>query len=205
MRIQEILARRSDLSTFLVHLSRSFGEMSARKRLESIILGGAIEAGSPFGHAVSKLKRNDWPLASQHCVCFTETPLEHVSLLTQEIEGRQIKFEPYGVVITKKQARRLGVNPVWYLDMTPGHDWLTTPLNALIDRAFEERTSTIQCSRLRHSSSNSELVVADRKTSRGNESGGLRKLFHCLKSSCCFVRKRNTKLCVVVFSVPEEC
>lgn len=139
MRIQEVLSRRSDLSTFLVHLTRTSDGSSAKDRLISIVLGGVIEAVNPFGHAVSQLRNARWSLENQRCVCFTETPLEHIGLLTEEIEGRQIKFEPYGLIITKKQARRLGVNPVWYLDITPGHDWLTGPLNALIQRAIGER------------------------------------------------------------------
>lgn len=141
MRIQEVLARRSDLSTFLVHLTRTSGGKNARQRLAEIIIGGAIDAVSPFGHAVSRLQASRWSLDSQRCVCFTETPLEHISLLTEQIEGRQIKLEPYGIIITKKQARKLGVNPVWYLDITPGHDWLTKPLNALIDRAIAEKNA----------------------------------------------------------------
>ncbi len=139
MRIQEILSRRSDLSTFLVHLTRSVGGKTGKQRLASIVRGRTIEAVTPFGHAVSPLQATDWSLDGQKCVCFTETPLEHISLLTQEIEGRQIKFEPYGIIITKKQARKLGVNPVWYLDITPGHDWLTKPLNELIQRAVAEK------------------------------------------------------------------
>ena len=139
MRIQEVLSRRSDLSTFLVHLTRTTGGKTAKQRLAQIIIGGAIEAVSPFGHAVSRLQASRWSLDSQRCVCFTETPLEHISLLTEQIEGRQIKFEPYEIIITKKQARKLGVNPVWYLDITPGHDWLTKPMNALIERAISEK------------------------------------------------------------------
>lgn len=139
MRIQEILSRRSDLSTFLVHLTRTVDGKSAKERLTSIVLGSVIEAVNPFGHAVAPLKSAGWSTDSQRCVCFTETPLEHISLLTQPIEGRQIKFEPYGVIITKKQARKLGVNPIWYLDITPGHDWLTKPLNDLIKRAIDDK------------------------------------------------------------------
>lgn len=30
------------------------------------------------------------------------------------------------------------MNPVWYLDITPGHDWLTTPVNSLVERAINE-------------------------------------------------------------------
>jgi hypothetical protein len=139
LKIREVLARRSDLSTFLVHLTRTTGGKSAKQRLADIVIGGAIQAVTPFGHAISRLQSGGLPLDSQKCVCFTETPLEHMSLLTEEIEGRQIKFEPYGIIITKKQARKLGVNPVWYLDITPGHDWLTRPVNALIERAISEK------------------------------------------------------------------
>ena len=35
---------------------------------------------------------------------------------------------PYGMAITKQTARTCGVNPVRYLDITPGRDWLTSPL-----------------------------------------------------------------------------
>ncbi|MBX9771721.1 MAG: hypothetical protein K2X29_10135, partial [Candidatus Obscuribacterales bacterium] len=58
--------------------------------------------------------------------------------MTQEIQGRRIRLAPYGVAITKVQGRRYGLNPVWYLDITPGHDWLTTPVNSLVERAINE-------------------------------------------------------------------
>lgn len=125
----------------MVHLTRSSGGKNAQQRLSEIIIGGSINAVNPFGHAVSSLRTARWSLESQHCVCFTETPLEHISLLTESIEGRQINFEPYGLVITKKQARKRGVNPVSYLDITPGHNWLTKPLSALIERANSENNT----------------------------------------------------------------
>ncbi len=69
---------------------------------------------------------------AQRAVCFTETPLEYCHLMVQEIEGRRFRFGPYGIAVTKRIGRALGVNPVWYLDITPGHDWLTENVNALI-------------------------------------------------------------------------
>jgi hypothetical protein len=36
-------------------------------------------------------------------------------------------------------ARKLGVNPVWYIDITPGHDWLMNPMNKLIERELKRR------------------------------------------------------------------
>ncbi len=135
MNIETVLARRTDLSTFLVHLTRTSEDTPAKDRLKSILTTRRLEARTPFGPAVAKLKSAGLPTTSQRCVCFTETPLEHVSLLAEEIEDRQCQFERYGIAITKKQARRLGVNPVWYLDITPGHDWLTKPIDTLIEDA----------------------------------------------------------------------
>src|ERR1039457_1404530 len=34
-------------------------------------------------------------------------------------------------------ARNRGVNPVWYIDITPGHDWLMNPINGLVEQAVE--------------------------------------------------------------------
>jgi hypothetical protein len=136
VKIADIIARRTDLSTFLVHLTRTSTGCSGKNRLKSIILCDAITATSAFGPAARKMRNSNLSIESQKCVCFTETPLEHVSLLTAPIEGRRIKFEPYGIVITKKQGRKYGTNPVWYLDTTPGHNWLTNPLDGMIVKAI---------------------------------------------------------------------
>lgn len=131
-----MLARRSDLSTFLVHLTRSREEITAKDALISILKSRTIKAISPLGQAVSRLAQANQSADSQKCVCLTETPIEHVSLLTGNIDNRNCQFDRYGVALTKKQARRLGANPVWYVDITPGHNWLTVPLNSLIDKAI---------------------------------------------------------------------
>lgn len=139
--IREILSRRSDLSTFLVHLTRHVNGKSPKENLLSILKDWNIEAPTMFGPAMSKL--NGQIVQSQKCVCFTETPLEYLHLLLEEIEGRDFRFGPYGVGITKKLARKQGANPVWYLDITPGHDWLMNPINEMIEEgvksgAFEQ-------------------------------------------------------------------
>ncbi len=74
-------------------------------------------------------------------MCFTETPLEYTHALTGSITlwGRERGYplEPYGVAVSKMAARRLGVNPVWYVDMTPGRDWtIYHALSALAERAI---------------------------------------------------------------------
>lgn len=136
MEARHVIARRSDLSTFLVHLSRTSNGWSADERLRSIIEDWQLVAGSMFGSAKGRLDEVGTVVDSQKCVCFTETPLEYVHLLLQKIDNRQFEFEPYGVAFPKKMGRLIGVNPVWYVDISPGHDWLMRPINELIDQAI---------------------------------------------------------------------
>ncbi len=93
MGVSEIIARRTDLSSFLVHLTRDTAEKSAKSRLTEILQSQRLLAMSPFGSAYEKLKNANLSVDSQKCVCFTETPLEHVNLLTEKIEGRQCQFD----------------------------------------------------------------------------------------------------------------
>ena len=136
MDIRDLVPRRSDLSTFVVHLTRNEKKESAKKRLKSILRERRIKARSMFGQAKSRLEKRKLNCDSQKCVCFTETPIEYTYLLLEAIENRGVHFEPYGIAITKRVARQKGVNPVWYLDITPGHQWLTKPVNKLINKAL---------------------------------------------------------------------
>lgn len=138
MQVETLLARRTDLSTFLVHLTRTKDSESGKERLIQILRDDKIKAKSAFGHAVALLNASSLDTSSQKCVCFTETPLEHVGSLLGAIDGRTCEFEPYGIAITKRQGRKGGVNPVWYVDITPGHEWLTNPLNELVQAAVDD-------------------------------------------------------------------
>ena len=115
--IKEIIARRNDLSTFVVHLTKDTSDQnSAKANLTSIINQGRIHAHNIFGYAASLARKCPEAGISQKTVCFTETPLEHLNLFLEDIGNRQCHFKPYGIAITKKLARSLGVNPVWYVD-----------------------------------------------------------------------------------------
>jgi hypothetical protein len=120
--IEDTLHRRTDLSTFLVHLTRDREVWTAKEILQSIYDQRILVARSPMGWAKEQDDPNDQAAQSQRVVCFSETPLEHAWALTAEIAGRQVRLEPYGVALPKRRARRLGVNPVWYVDMTEGRD-----------------------------------------------------------------------------------
>ena len=137
--VREVVARRGDLGTFVVHMARDREDVLAKEALKKIIEGKQITATSPFGHAVKRLESKSLSTNSQKAVCFTETPLEYVYLLLNEISGRQVALKPYGVAITKKVARKTGVNPVWYVDITPRNpvvDWLSKSINDLVDQGI---------------------------------------------------------------------
>ena len=122
--IHDVLNRRSDLSTFVVHFTRNSDAGSARVNLRSVIRARRIEARTPFGWARDHAESTGGHVRqSQLCVCFSEAPLEHLYSLVADIANRSVKLCPYGLAVTKMVARRNGANPVWYVDMTPGRDW----------------------------------------------------------------------------------
>jgi len=148
MNLTEILNRRSDLSTFLVHLTRKYEDVTAKSNLESILRDRRIEARNIYGHLRKRLAEQRRDMPSQRTVCFTETPLEFAYLLVDDIENRQFRFAPYGVAITKCIGRRTGVNPIWYVDITPGHTWLTQRLDSLADKFLENEAAYADLKRI---------------------------------------------------------
>jgi hypothetical protein len=141
--IRTILHRRTDLSTFVVHLTRRRDPAySAQDALVDIAREGRLEARSPLGWAKAQDDPVDATKQSQRVVCFSETPLEHINLMIGPINGRMIEMEPYGVALPKLKARKLGINPIWYIDMTTGagdsHEWhLSRSLDWVRDRMIE--------------------------------------------------------------------
>jgi hypothetical protein len=135
--IGQVLNRRTDLSTFVVHLTRASGKAGAFENLEAILRGRRIAARTPMGWAArAAVQLGPMATLSQSVVCFSETPLEQVYGMYADIPRRQVKLEPFGLAFTKMTARRHGVNPVWYVDMTPGHRWrICEALDLMRDRA----------------------------------------------------------------------
>ena len=134
--IEELLHRRADLSTFVVHLTSG---PSAETNLVSILSSGVLEARNPYGMAAEAASKDARIADTQRVVCFSETPLEHVWMMCQPIDGRARSMAAYGLAFTKSWARSQGVNPVWYLDISQrGRDWLTKPVNAFLTAALAE-------------------------------------------------------------------
>lgn len=154
---QELLEKRGDLSQFLIHLTRSgdlkldkdiyslpqdkLVQIKAKGSLEAIIQSRRVEAKSDFGYFKytvplkrangtvknpNSLVQRDWLRAA----CFTETPLDHVYLQMQTIQGRHLHFEPYGLAFRESVARKANANPIFYVQTT----------NSGIRTAFDQLT-----------------------------------------------------------------
>lgn len=115
----------------------------AKAAVLSMLAGGRIEARSAFGLAKSWADADEAILATQRCVCFTETPLEHTWMMVSDIDidgaQRDVQLAPWGLAFTKTVGRRKGVNPVWYIDRPSGIDWLSNPINTLVRIAKDGR------------------------------------------------------------------
>ncbi len=137
-----VLELRKDLSQFLIHLTRT-GPVKLRKdvhpklerdrdydstgrnRLKIILETKTIRALSPYGHFNYKvpIRYEDGYVHNEKskvqrswlkCACFTETPFDHIHIQTQEILGRKLQFEPYGLAFTEKFLASKGASPVMY-------------------------------------------------------------------------------------------
>lgn len=114
--IAEILRQRSDISSFVVHLTRQ-GEEDAETpeaNIKSILENRAITARTHHGFDKAALENADI-----RTVCFTETPFEYLPLLSKEIDKRQIQFSEWGLAFSKYIARLRGANPILYAHSFP--------------------------------------------------------------------------------------
>jgi len=118
--INDILQFRTDISSFLVHLTRKQNGNNAKDILMTIIRemklrqSGKKISDARFGiddNEISVQERKDFFSA----ICFSETPLTETHSLL-DIEGRQVKLEPYGLVFLKEQLAQKNVSPVFYVN-----------------------------------------------------------------------------------------
>lgn len=155
--IEELLHRRTDLSTFVIHWTRNFDGTDAKDNLREILENRILEARTPMGAATSRIEsalrgeQQSAALESQKVVCFTEAPLEQAWSLVCRIKLRKVDLAPYGIAFTKLAARQQGINPVWYVDMSPsGHDWIMNHIWKLVDRALEENEEAFHLNPIAH-------------------------------------------------------
>ena len=123
--IGDVLQKRSDLSGFIVHLTK--GE-TPEANIKAMLLEGRIRSEHAFGYLPSVLEQ-----IGVKSVCFTEAPIEHLPLMTAAIKGRNVNFSPWGLAFPKHAARRLGANPVIYFHKGASGSSLAKSLNKLFD------------------------------------------------------------------------
>jgi hypothetical protein len=102
---------RPDLSPYLVHLTRnSKGEngSSAFENLVSILLDGVINGSTT---------KKGFIKGSNPATCFMDVPLSSLKYVLNEdnTDPSNPRYEPYGIIITKKIAYKKGCRPVLYL------------------------------------------------------------------------------------------
>ena len=141
--IEDILHFRTDISPFLVHLTRDGNSLTAPQALYSIIHDGCLKCSfNPisdvrFGIHISEVS----DLTADgffSAICFTETPLNEIHSLL-EIENRQIDLAPYGLVFLKENLANKGVSPALYINNKNGDkDPLFVALASLASSHREE-------------------------------------------------------------------
>ncbi len=110
---------RSDISKFLVHLTRRTRNISAEDNLINILGSKTIEARNHHCLFSPKINRMDLTPKLRDAfktVCFTETPLNQIYKLTAEDFPRRIKLKPHGLVFWRDEMLESGANPAIYLN-----------------------------------------------------------------------------------------
>lgn len=118
--IEDILYFRSDISPFLIHLTRKYNGKTEKQNLENILENKSLVASenlvsiASFGIDYKSLMSSDKDRFFR-AVCFTETPLSEIHCLL-EITGRQVDLKPYGLVFVREALEQRCVSPVLYLN-----------------------------------------------------------------------------------------
>lgn len=133
--IDDILNFRTDISPFLVHLTRNkqaatatatspgIPAIFAKDVLAKILADSQlIPSCTPFSDAKFGLPYPELLAMDSETKCrffgaisFTETPISQIHCLL-EIAARTINLQPYGLVFLKQRLRERGVGPIFYFN-----------------------------------------------------------------------------------------
>lgn len=101
---KDFLRKRSDLSSFLVHLFSDYLINDAPQRLKNSLNNKKIQAVAPWGYF---LHDNNCPKS----ICFTEAPLNQL----KHIKDLSKKLTEYGLVFSKDCILNAKGNPTFYV------------------------------------------------------------------------------------------
>ncbi len=117
VKLEEFLAKKWDYSPLLVHLTKDDELFYAEDILNLILHEKTLKALRHHCLFDKKLKEpQNVSLRNKfNVVCFTETPINLINVLLEELERRKFKPKPYGLVFKKEYIRKRGGNPVFYV------------------------------------------------------------------------------------------
>ena len=102
---------RPDLTPYLVHLTKNSKKEDGFSAFENLV--NILEEGKIRGSKSSKgfIKR------PRRASCFMDVPFSALKyvLNPRDRDPENPRYEPYGIVVTKKYAHRMGCRPVLYL------------------------------------------------------------------------------------------
>jgi hypothetical protein len=105
--------RRSDVSTFMVHLTRNTEDCkSAKENLIDILCTRVIQPRNSKGLFYA----TDGVRDSARTVCFAEAQFNAIKHLIGKHQGRGVELSPYGLVFSKDLLIQKGANPVFYIN-----------------------------------------------------------------------------------------
>ena len=113
----QFLNQKPDYSEFLVHLTRRRDDAAAWQVLAEILEASEVRGLGPhclFNENISELPSGE--KSRFNVACFSECPLETIGNLVQEVSGRQVQLEPYGVFVAKELVKEERGNPVLYVN-----------------------------------------------------------------------------------------
>lgn len=102
---------RPDLSPFLVHLTKNTKEEDEFSAFDNLV--HMLEAGEIWGSDT----RKGFIKGPNKAACFMDVPLSSLKYIlnSENSDPKNPRYEPFGVLITKKIAYRKGCRPVLYL------------------------------------------------------------------------------------------
>lgn len=129
--IDDILIFRSDISPFLVHLTRDVENNGLTRKAEDNLVNILQNMQLLPGEYLLDAK-NGWPkywelpgqeqLEFFNAICFTETPLNEIHCLL-EIIGRQMNLKPFGIVfVVKDRLKSKNISPVFCVNNWQGNN-----------------------------------------------------------------------------------
>lgn len=139
--VEKVRWRRSDLSFFLVHLTKGTGNDAKRNLIEILTpdRGSCTLKGNPQG-LFTAVKEVDRGLI--RAVSFTEAPLDQIKHFAYPIKDDPTrKYSEYGLVFDQEFIREKGGNPCFYVNTYKDNELKKAVLDLVQVPRFEKRRS----------------------------------------------------------------